>query len=454
MEFADSKDSNNSSLRDSQRESKQSKSSESNQNNESMTQKRINADSLQVRDSQKAQSLPNRLPRLDLVKSRNDDSLRDSLLNLPFHFHKHSPKDSQSLTFSPKITRFPEPKAFALKAKDDNLRLDSSSGGAFTLIAQYVLNRGGVVFGASFDENLNVAHTFIESSAELDKLRRSKYVESTIGESFKQVKAFLKQGRIVLFSGVQCQIHGLNTFLRKPYSNLLTIEVICNSVPSAKVWDIYKESFLEEYGEKLLSFNFRGKDFGWERGIFAAKTKTKTIPHYMSPFFQGFLEHTLTRKSCGNCYSKGFVSGADFTLGDFWGIHEYHADFVDDKGVSCVLVHNQKALDILDSLCESAHIISTTASIITLGNPAALRSNPLDKNRDFVLKRVFSLYERKGAKSAMDFLAQVVQNPQLRQQRGIAHHYYRVFKDDPLRKAISNALKRARKWLLNPKKKG
>lgn len=172
----------------------------------------------------------------------------------------------------------------------------------------------------------------------------------------------------------------------------------------------------------------------------------------MSPFFQGFLEHTLTRKSCGNCYSKGFVSGADFTLGDFWGIHEYHADFVDDKGVSCVLVHNQKALDILDSLCKSAHIISTTASIITLGNPAALRSNPIDKNRDFVLKRVFSLYERKGAKSAMDFLAQVVQNPQLRQQRGIAHHYYRVFKDDPLRKAISNALKRARKWLLNPNK--
>ena len=449
MEFADS---NELSLRDSQRESKQSAGfvSEAKQPSKHSPSQTSPASGGVSFDS----------PSLARGNTLDSPSLAEGVRgwveSLPFHFHKNSPKDSQTLAFSPKITRFPEPKAFALKAKDDNLRLDSSSGGAFSLIAQYVLNRGGVVFGASFDENLNVAHTFIESPAELDKLRRSKYVESFIGDTFKQARDFLKQGRIVLFSGVQCQIHGLNTFLRKPYSNLLTIEVICNSVPSAKVWDIYKESFLEEDGEKLLSFNFRGKDFGWEHGIFAAKTKTKTktIPHYMSPFFQGFLEHTLTRKSCGNCYSKGFVSGADFTLGDFWGIHEYHADFVDDKGVSCVLVHNQKALDILDLLYKSAHIISTTASIITLGNPAALRSNPLDKNRDFVLKRVFSLYERKGAKSAMDFLAQVVQNPQLRQQRGIAHHYYRVFKDDPLRKAISNALKRARKWLLNPKKKG
>ena len=381
---------------------------------------------------------------------------RGGVNSLPFHFCKHSSKDSHTLAFSPKITRLVEPKAFALKAKDDALRLDSSSGGAFSLIAEYVLNRGGVVFGASFDENLNVVHTFIESIAQLDKLRRSKYVESFIGDSFKKARDFLKAGRIVLFSGVQCQIHGLNAFLRKPYPNLITIEVVCNSIPSPKIWDIYKQSLLESNDEKLLDFNFRGKDFGWANYCIALKTnkQQKVIPYAHSPYFHhAWTTHIITRKSCGNCYSKGFVSGADFTLGDFWGICEYHSDFVDnpaeEKGISCVLAHTKKALEILESISDFAYLIRTTATIITLGNPSILRSNPIDSNRDFVLKRVFSLHKSKGAKVAMDFLAQIAQNPLACQKRGIAHHYYRVFKDDPLRKAISNALKKVKIWKNN-----
>ncbi|MGX2983784.1 Coenzyme F420 hydrogenase/dehydrogenase, beta subunit C-terminal domain [Helicobacter sp. 23-1045] len=374
--------------------------------------------------------------------------------SLPFHFHKNSPKDSQTLAFSPKIERFAEPKAFALKAKDDALRLNSRSGGAFSLIAEYVLNRGGVVFGASFDENLNVVHRFIESPTELDILRRSKYVESFIGDTYKQARDFLKAGRIVLFSGVQCQIHALNAFLRKPYANLLTIEVICNSVPSAKIWDIYKESLLESDDEKLIDFNFRGKNLGWENYSIIATTnkEQKIIPNAHSPYlYNAWATHIITRKSCGNCYSKGFVSGADFTIGDFWGIREYHADFVDDKGVSCVLAHNQKALEILDSLQDLAHIIATTAPIITLGNPAALRSNGTHANRDSILREVINAYSHtKDAKKAMAILAQYAQNPNPKITP--LRHYYLVWKNDPLRKTISNALKRARKWLLNQKK--
>ncbi|MGX2971443.1 Coenzyme F420 hydrogenase/dehydrogenase, beta subunit C-terminal domain [Helicobacter sp. T3_23-1059] len=267
------------------------------------------------------------------------EGVRGWVESLPFYFHKNSTKDSQTLSFSPKLSRFTEPKAFALKAKDDALRLNSSSGGAFTLIAQYVLNRGGVVFGASFDENLNVVHRFIESLTEMDTLRRSKYVESFIGDTYKQARDFLKAGRLVLFSGVQCQIHALNAFLRKPYPNLLTIEVICNSVPSPKIWDIYKESLRESNDEKLLDFNFRGKNLGWENYSIIATTnkEQKIIPNAHSPYlYNAWATHIITRKSCGNCYSKGFVSGADFTLGDFWGIREYHADFVDELGVSCV----------------------------------------------------------------------------------------------------------------------
>lgn len=145
------------------------------------------------------------------------------------------------------------------------------------------------------------------------------------------------------------------------------------------------------------------------------------------------------------------MSGADFTLGDFWGIRTYHADFVDDKGVSCVMAHNQKAMDILDSLQQSAHLIRTTASIITLGNPAALRSNPIDSNRDFVLKRVIDTYEStKDAKKAMEILSQYAQNPT---KTTPLRHYYLVWKNDPLRKGISNALKKVRKRIFNQNKK-
>ena len=258
----------------------------------------------------------------------------------------------------------------------------------------------------------------------------------------------------MLFSGVQCQIHALNAFLRKPYHNLITIEVVCNSVPSSKIWDIYKESLLDENGEKLIDFNFRGKDFGWENYSIVANTTKgqKIIPNSHSPYlFHSWVTHIITRKSCANCYSKGFVSGADFTLGDFWGIRAYHADFVDDKGVSCVMAHTQKAMDILDSLQQSVHLIRTTASIITLGNPATLHSNPISSKRNFILKQIIEIYQStKDAKKAMAILSQYMQNPT---KITPLRHYYLVWKNDPLRKGISNALKKMRKRIFHQNKR-
>lgn len=331
------------------------------------------------------------------------------------------------------------------------MRLKSSSGGAFSLISQIILAQNGVVFGVAFDENLNAHHRFIENENDLDILRRSKYVESFIGDSYQQCLHFLKQGRLVLFSGVPCQIHGLHSFLKKPYPNLLTIEVVCNSIPSSKVWDIYKESIQEELGETLVDFNFRGKDFGWENGVFAikTKTKTKTKPHYKDTFFHNFLNHTITRKSCGNCFSKAFISGADITVGDFWGIRAYHSDFTDDKGVSCVLVHNQKAFDFISKIKDSCLLEKTTLLNIARGNPATMQSNPIAKNRDFILQTFFEIYAKSNATEAINFLPLHKAQTTHKQSRAksFLSHYYRVYKDDPVRKAISNSLKKARKMI-------
>lgn len=347
------------------------------------------------------------------------------------------------ISFSPKINRFAEPLCFALRAKDDALRLKSSSGGAFSLISQIVLAQNGVVFGASYDENLNVAHRFIEKQDELDALRRSKYVESNLGTSYSQAQSFLKQGRLVLFSGVSCQIHGLHSFLKKPYSNLLTIEVICNSIPSSKVWDIYKESLAEDLGEKLIDFNFRGKDYGWENGVFAikTKTKTKTQPHFKDTYLNNFLNHTITRKSCDNCYSKAFVSGSDITLGDFWGVRNYHSDFTDEKGVSCVLVHNQKGLDFIYALKDSTLLIQTTLLNIINGNPALIQSNKPNLKREQILSDFFDIYAKSGAKKAIAFLADSSHAKRHSRFKSLLYHYYRIYKDDPIRHAISKRLK-------------
>nr|WP_317279188.1 Coenzyme F420 hydrogenase/dehydrogenase, beta subunit C-terminal domain [uncultured Helicobacter sp.] len=272
------------------------------------------------------------------------------------------------------------------------------------MLALDVLSRGGVVFGAGYDENLRVIHKPIFSPDELDSLRRSKYVESYIGESFKQVKSYLKDGRLVLFSGVQCQIHGLHSFLRKPYANLLTIEVICNSVPSPKVFEIYKQSLLEEDDEVVLDVNFRGKDYGWGKGEFAIKTKTKTktktkkLPTSKVPYMTGFLGHYITRPSCENCYAKGFKSGADITLGDYWGVHVQHPEFDDTKGVTCALIHSKQGADFMEAIADSMEIVPSSFEKVSAWNQSLIKPHKYPRypfiSREKVLRNVLMTYER------------------------------------------------------------
>ena len=136
---------------------------------------------------------------------------------------------------------------FAFSNKSEDIRLKSSSGGAFSLLAELVLSQGGVVFGAAYDNNWEVAHTYIERIEDLDMLRRSKYVQSRIGDTYKQAKNFLKEGRKVLFTGTPCQISGLRHYLRKDYENLITMDFVCHSAPSPKVW---RKFLREQYARK------------------------------------------------------------------------------------------------------------------------------------------------------------------------------------------------------------
>lgn len=182
---------------------------------------------------------------------------------------------------------------YASQSKDETLRLQSSSGGIFSLLAEYIIRKGGIVFGARFNEKMELVHEYTETINGLAPFRGSKYVQSKIGDSFKQVEYFLKQGRMVLFSGVPCQIAALKLYLQKEYDNLLTVDVICHGVPSPGVFREYIK-YLGK-GNKIININFRDKHTGWT-GYSTSYTLSNGKHKHFRTFFDYFLGAGLSGK--------------------------------------------------------------------------------------------------------------------------------------------------------------
>jgi len=249
----------------------------------------------------------------------------------------------------PKFNGEPE-FAYAVWASDE-IRFNSSSGGMFTLLANSIFDRGGYVAGAAYADNFKVKHILISKSEDLDKLRNSKYVQCDTGEIFKEVKAALEAGAPVLFSGCPCQVAGLYGYLGKEYSNLITADIICHGAPSP----LALEKFLEirERGRKIDAVHFRNKaKTGWSTTtLIEFDNGAEYRGDWQScTYFQAFLSGLSTRRSCGVCAYAKSQRVADFTLGDFWNIHFYNADYDDKKGTSLVLVNTEKAAALFDEL--------------------------------------------------------------------------------------------------------
>ena len=155
------------------------------------------------------------------------------------------------------------PRCFSIKAKDDITIKKSSSGGFFTVIATKVLEQGGVVYGAMFDEEFHVIHKGIDKIDDLHKLRGSKYVQSKIGDTFSEVKREIKANRLVLFTGTSCQISGLSLYLGNTYPNLITADIICHGVPTPKLWDEYLKYHKAKSRAQIIGTSFRDKHHGW-----------------------------------------------------------------------------------------------------------------------------------------------------------------------------------------------
>lgn len=299
---------------------------------------------------------------------------------------------------------------YAAKAKDDELRLTSSSGGVFSLLARDVLSNGGLVFGAAFDHSdWHVYHMAAVDEESLHELRGSKYVQSDVGESYREVKAALKAERHVLFSGTPCQIAGLRAFLGHDYEKLLLVDVVCHAVPSPLAWEKYLEKRVS------VAYNSRGcglrairrivsrrKDCGWKRYSmslgFANDMEYRAV-FSDDPYMRGFLAELYNRPSCHNCPSKNLSSGSDITIADYWGVDAKFPEMDDDKGTSLVMVNTEKGAKVFLALAEEIVVEASDFAHAVAGNPAIVRLTAPHRNRDRFFCRVMksdfdSLIER------------------------------------------------------------
>ena len=291
-------------------------------------------------------------------------------------------------------TRFPL-KVYAAKNLDDNIRNDSSSGGVFTSLAIKILNDGGVVFGARFSNSWSVIHDYTESIDELYLFRGAKYSQSFIGDSYKQVLSFLKQGRLVLFTGTPCQICALKKFLRKDYLNLYCVDVVCHGVPSPLVWSQYLKSICGTSLNLVKNISFRNKDFGWSKyslkidylnsSKYNIETNSFQELACTNDFLQGFVKNLYLRPSCTNCPAKAGKSDSDLTIADYWGIADILPKFVDECGVSLVLIYTSRGYDLFKSLHLS--LVETSYEDALKSNPSIIDSSKFNKYYKFFWKK-------------------------------------------------------------------
>lgn len=251
-----------------------------------------------------------------------------------------------------------EPKAYIIQNKDDAIRYQSTSGGAFSALAEQILKLDGVVYGAAIDDDYCVSHIPVETKGNLNRFRSSKYVQSYIGYSYGDAEKELKKGRKVCFSGTPCQIAGLKQYLGTEYNNLLTVDVMCRAVPSPKVLNKYIDYQKQKYpGFDKISFRDKGKGYSYS-GI-ALYKEDKVVYRggsEIDPWLRLFLGGFCNREACHECFFQNGTRASDITLWDCWGTQNYAPEWDDNKGTTNAIAWTQKGKEYLDSCVDTIRI--------------------------------------------------------------------------------------------------
>ncbi len=280
-------------------------------------------------------------------------------------------------------THYSQPYIYASWSKDEAIRYTSTSGGAFSEFATSIIELNGVVVGARYNEDCLVEHCLISSIEDISTIRQSKYLASSLGNIFKEVREVLETGRVVGFCGAPCQVAGLYSFLRKDYDNLYTFDFICRGMNSPKAYKAWlKEEEEKEHG-KIVKVWFKYKEGGWKSS--PQRTRIDFLDgHYVvregtaNSYMQCYLSSNIfLRPSCGKCVFKSLPRYGDITLADFWGIEK---TLDDDKGTSLLLINSDKGKKLFDLTKDRMQTYRRDYNEIFEGNPMLMRSVQVSPN--------------------------------------------------------------------------
>lgn len=285
------------------------------------------------------------------------------------------------------------PKTVATYAKDESIRLQSSSGGIFTVLAERVLDDGGVVVGVAQTASTRFGHIVVDNKADLAKLRGSKYVQADVGLVYREVRSLLKAGRKVLFSGTPCQVAGLYAVLGNAAASadLFTVDIVCHGTPGVKVFEKYVRELEKEKSALVASSRFRDKRMGWR--LFSMTSSLNTISGDCfqfsktlreDKFMRVFLQNICLNSSCADCHYGKLPRIADITLGDYWNIAKVHPQMDDNKGTSVVLLNTEHGKALFESVAGKVAQCDSKVEYAIAGNPCIVRSStPHPKRAEF-----------------------------------------------------------------------
>lgn len=287
---------------------------------------------------------------------------------------------------------------YAIKHKDLDVRNNSTSGGMFTAISDYVLKNKGIVYGVGFDSDMKVIHKRVTDKKGRDSLRKSKYVQSDLDLNiFFQLKKDLEEERLVLFTGTPCQVAGLRSFLKKDYNNLILCDIICHGVMAPGMWKDHVDLIEKKYKNKLVDYEFRCKKYGWKSHVenIILNNKEDSISVFSQRYPKLFQNNLCLRDSCYNCHYSNVDRVSDLTIGDFWKGEEKYKNFFDNKGVSILLINSKKGLDIFDKLKDNLDCLKADIKYglqHNLQQPTKINPNSVN---------FYNIYKNKGYKKAL-----------------------------------------------------
>lgn len=279
-----------------------------------------------------------------------------------------------------------KPDVYGVKHVSDEVKINSSSGGAFTGVSDYVLNNDGWVCGAGFDDELNVIHYLAENSLQRDGQRGSKYVQSNLLNVFPEIKALLKVGKKVMFSGTPCQVAGLRNYLEMSNTSMDSLylcDFVCHGTPSPRIWRDFL-GFLEERRKKVVKrYSFRSKVNGWPKHIEEALYYGDAKDHESREIQVSrtlFYSHVTLRPACHSCRYANLCRPSDITMADFHGIDRINNAFYDSKGVSLILVNTAKGRELFDKTKDDFYVYSSNSDECAQRNLQT--PTPISPNRD------------------------------------------------------------------------